>query len=268
MSLALVRDSLRATPRPRLLWLAEFILNPLFFGLAVVWLNLPETAGGLVLSVVLGIVIGVGFLALLGATLSWFVDHHAGGTPTLRTAFGKGLRHFFWLGIWGMFPLAVCIVLHWAESYQYQVPTYVRSMLPAGMRAHVSEAALLWLFLFIIAALFWVVTLAIWLPPAAQLAARGFRGFGREGFRAWGRSLGSLQYWLLTIICALLGVWLPTLLTDWMPKEGTPLNVEMTSMIGRFALAYVLALCAWMLLASTVGRAAAGAVTVKRGTTT
>src|SRR6185436_6272025 len=156
----------------------------------------------------------VGFLALFGATLSWYLDHHSGAAPTFRGAFGKGLRHFVWLAIWALVPLAVCRIIEWAEGYQYQLPTYLRSLLPAGMRAHISEAQLLWLYLFILAVLFWVVTLAVWLPPAAQLAARGFRGFGREGFRAWGRSLRSLQYWLIVIVTVLLGVWLPMLLMD------------------------------------------------------
>lgn len=260
MSLTIVRDSLRATPRPRLLWLAEFGMNPVFFGLFWFWLLIPESgAGSLLLSFTLAAVIGVGFLVLLGATLSWYADHHAGESPTVRSAFGKGLRHFVWLAIWGLVPLAVCRMIQWAESYQYQLPTYLRSILPAGMRAHVSEEQLLWLYQFILAVLFWVVTLAAWLPPAAQLAARGFRGFGREGFRAWGRSLRSLQYWLLVVVSVLAGVWLPMLLMDWKLKQGTTFGVEMTSLVGRLALAYLLALCAWMLLASAVGRAGAPA---------
>jgi len=258
MSLTIVRDSLRATPRPRLLWLAEFVLNPLFFALFWFWLLVPESGvGSLLLSFTLAALIAIGFLTLLGATLSWYADHHAGETPTLRSAFGKGLRHFIWLGIWGFFPVAVCMVLSWAEDYQYQLPTYLRSMMPMATRAHISEAQLLWLYLFILAVLFWVVTLGVWLPVAAQLAARGFRGFGREGFRAWGRSLRSLQYWLLVSFTVLLGVWLPRWLMEPNLKQGTAFNVELSSMLGRLALAFVLALCAWMLLASAVGRAAA-----------
>ena len=266
MSLAIVRDALRATPRPSLLWLAEFVLNPMLFALFWFWLLIPESGvGQLLLSFTLAALIAVGFLALLGATLSWYTGYHAGAAPTVRSAFGKGLRHFVWLAIWGFMPLAVCRIIEWAESYQYQLPTYLRSVLPMAIRAHVSEAQLLWLYLFFLAVLFWVVTLAIWLPPAAQLAARGFRGFGREGFRAWGRSLRSLQYWLLVAFTMLLGVWLPMLLMDWKLKQGTTFSVEMTSLIGRLALAYVLALCAWMLLASAVGRAGAP-VAAKRDT--
>ena len=267
MSLAIVRDSLRATPRPRLLWLAEFVLNPVLFAAFWLWLLVPESGvGSLLLSFTLAALIAIAFLVLLGATLSWYTDHHAGENPTLRSAFGKGLRHFVWLGIWGFFPIAILLLLSWAESYQYQLPAYVRSLLPMGIRAQVSEAQLLWLYLFILAALFWVVTLGAWLPPAAQLAARGFRGFGREGFRAWGRSMRSLQYWLLVAATVLLGVWLPMLLMAWKLKQGTTFGVEMTSLAGRLALAYVLALCAWMLLASAVGRAGASAA-LKRDTT-
>jgi hypothetical protein len=264
MKLAMLTDSLRSTFKPRLLWLAEFFGNPLIVVLALVWLQLPETGLGLTLTVALGVVIGVGFLSLAGATLAWFADHHAGQTPTLRGAFGNGLRHFWLLGVWGMAALAWCHVVEWSEGYRYQFPTYVRSELPMWLRVHVSEAQLLWVFLSVLAVAFWVAMPAIWLPPAAQLAARGFRGFGREGFRAWGRSLKRWQYWLAVALCAVIGVWLPTLLLGLRPMEpvttptvqASSLRWQMTSLVLRMFAAYVLALFAWMWVASATGRAA------------
>lgn len=264
MRLALIRESLRTAFRPRLLWLAEFLLNPAFALLAMAWLQLPETAGGLALTVVLGLAIGVGFLTLAGATLAWFTDEHAGAAPTLRGSFAKGLRHCWLLAIWAMAALAWCRVVDWAESYQYQLPNYVRSMMPAGMRGAVSEPMLLWLFLFVLGVASWVVMPAAWLPAAAQLAARGFRGFGREGFRAWGRALKSGQYWVTVALCALLGVWLPKLLLGLRPEEpvagaAPAVAAQMASLVVRLLAAYVLALCAWMWVASATGRAGAKA---------
>jgi hypothetical protein len=259
MKLALIRDSLRATPRPRMLWLAEFVGNPLFLLLAVLWLQLPETAGGLTLTVLLGLVIAVGFLVLAGATLAWFAGYHAGATPTVRGAFGKGWRHFWLLGIWALVPLAVCRVLAWAEGYQYQLPNFLRSMMPAGMRGVLTENVMLWLFEFVLAVAFWVVLPAFWLPAAARLASHGL-GFGREGFRSWGRSLRRLQYWLVLGLAALIGVGLPQFLLDVTPKAGPSprFGAEMTSLVLRVLLAYLLALFAWMWAASATGRAGAG----------
>lgn len=265
MKLALMRDSLRSTFKPRGLWLAEFFGNPLIVLLALVWLQLPETGFGLALTVLLGTVIVVAFLALAGATLAWFADHHAGESATLRGAFAKGLRNFWLLGIWGMAALAWCHVIDWAEGYRYQFPTYVRSELPMWLRVHVSEAQLLWIFLAVLAAAFWVAMPAVGLPPAAQLAARGFRGFGREGFRAWGRSIKSWQYWVAIALAAVVGVWLPTLLIALRPMErlttptvqASSLSWQMTSLVLRMLAAYALALLAWMWVASATGRAAA-----------
>ena len=258
MKLALIRDSLRITPRPRLLWVAEFVLNPLLFAGFWLWLLLPEAS---VFQLLLGLfligLVGVVFLALVGATLSCYGELHAGGAPTLRSSFGKGLRHFPWLAIWGLVLVAGYLVVDWAEGYQYQLPTYLRSLLPAALRARLTEERLLWLFLFLLGVVFWVILPALWLPPAAQLAARGFRGFGREGFRAWVRSLKSLQYWLTLALAALIGVYAPIKLMDWTPKQGTSLNLQMTSMVVRLVVAYVLALFAWMWAASAVGRAGA-----------
>jgi hypothetical protein len=260
MKLALVGDSLRATFRPWSLWLAEFLLNPVFALLAVVWLQLPETAGGLTLTVLLGLVIVVGSLTLAGATLAWFVEHHEGGAPTLRGAFGKGLRHFWLLGIWGLVMLVGCHVVEWMRGYEYQFPNYVRSMMPAGMRNVFSEQMVHSLYLWKLAFLFWVILPALWLPPAAQLAAQGFRGFGRDGFRAWGRSLKSWQYWLMVALCALVGVWMPMLLMGMAPTESInppppPLSTQMMSLIFRLAISYALALFGWMWVASATGRA-------------
>ena len=256
--LALTRDALRATPRPRLLWLAEFVGNPLLFLCFWLWLLIPEASGAqLTGSVVIATLIGIAFLTLAGATLAWYVDYHAGETPTLRSVFAKGLKHFLWIAIWGLAALAVLKVVAWAGGYEYQLPTYLRSKMSQGMRAHITEEGLHTTFNWVLAIVSWVLLPALWLPPAAQLAARGLRGFAREGFRAWGRSLVSWQYWVLVAVCAFVGVWVPARLMDWIPKDGSSLTAETWSMVVRLLLSYLLALFAWMLLASTVGRAGA-----------
>jgi hypothetical protein len=260
MKLAITRDSLRATPQPKLLWAAEFLGNPLLFLGFWLWLLIPEASGAQIFgSLLVAAVVGVAFLTLAGATLSWYVDHHAGETPTLKSVFLKGLKHFLWIAIWALAALAVLKLVDWAGGYEYQMPTYVRSKMSSGMRNHITEEGLHSFFNFVLAVVTWVLLPALWLPPAAQLAARGLRGFAREGFRAWGRSLASWQYWVLVIVCAFVGVWLPGKVMDWIPKAGTPLRLETYSMLARLLLSYLLALMAWMLLASTVGRAGAPA---------
>ena len=256
MNLALIRDSLRATPRPWTVWLLEFFVNPALALLAVVWLQMPEgSVGQLVLSSLLALVLGVIFFTVAGTTLSWYVDHHAGNAPGFKSALRKGLRHFLWLAIWSCAALAVLSILDRLAAYQYQLPNYLRSAMPVGLRAHTTEEGLLSSFHFFIGAITWWILPALWLPPAAQLAARGFRGFGREGFRAWGRSLARWQYWFMMGMGAAVGVWLPTLLLDRAPDEKASLGALMTSLILRMVFSYLLALWGWMMVASSVGRA-------------
>jgi hypothetical protein len=260
MKLAVIRDSLRATPRPWAVWLLEFLVNPALALLAIVWLQMPESgAGQLILSSLLALVLGVVFFTVAGTTLSWYGDHHAGNAPGFKSALGKGARHFLWIAIWALAALAVLRFVDWAEGYQYQVPNYLRSMMPAGLRAHTTEEGVLLAFNFVLGAISWWLLPVFWLPPAAQLAARGFKGFGREGFRAWWRSLKSWQYWVMVGVGAFLGVWLTSWLLNRPPNDKADLTAQLLSLVFRMILAYLLALWAWMMTASATGRAAVGA---------
>ncbi len=257
MTLALIRDSLRATPRPWAVWLLEFFVNPALALLAIVWLQMPESSvGQLILSSLLALVLLIVFFAVAGTTLSWYADYHAGNPTGFKAALGKGLRHFVWIAIWACAALALLYVLSWLADYQYQIPNYLRAKMPAGLRAHTTEEGLLSTFNFIVGAITWWILPVFWLPVAAQLAARGFRNFGREGFRAWGRSLKSWQYWVMMGLGAAIGVWLTNVILNRPPNDKADLTGQLLSLVFRFIVAYLLALWAWMMAASATGRAA------------
>lgn len=256
MTLDLARDSFRALPRPRLLWLAEFVGNPALVAFFLLWLLIPEaTAGQLLLSLVLAAVLAGAFLVLLGATLAWFHEHHRGGGPTLRGAFRTAARHLGAVLVWSVPVFLLWCLLESLYDYRYQLPAYITSLLPATVRGWLGQDTLVTAYSAVIAILFWVIVPGLLLPLGVQAAAHGFRGFGGDGLRAWGRALRRAAYWLVLLLAAVVGVWAPGVLLGWTPKPGGALSVEMASLVGRMFLAYLLALFAWMLVASAAARA-------------
>jgi hypothetical protein len=103
----------------------------------------------------------------------------------------------------------------------------------------------------------WIVLPGLTLPFALSCAGRGFRGL--LAFGDWGRALRSLGYWLMLIVAALLGVLCLEAIMGWRldPKTAT-LAGEETSLVFRLLFAYLLAIFAWLLAASMLGRTVAG----------
>ena len=59
----------------------------------------------------------------------------------------------------------------------------------------------------------------------------------------------TLRYWLSSALLVLAGIWLPGLLIGWVPKFQS-FGAQTSSMILRFALAYTIALAAWLAIAA------------------
>ena len=55
----------------------------------------------------------------------------------------------------------------------------------------------------------------------------------------------TLRYWIGSALLLLAGIWLPGLIVGWVPKF-TSFGAQTASMIVRFALAYAIALAAWL----------------------
>ena len=61
------------------------------------------------------------------------------------------------------------------------------------------------------------------------------------------------RYWLGSALLVLAGYWLPGLLIGWVPKFQS-FGAQTASMIVRFALAYAIALAAWLAIAALARR--------------
>jgi hypothetical protein len=63
----------------------------------------------------------------------------------------------------------------------------------------------------------------------------------------------TLRYWLSSALLVLAGIWLPGLLIGWVPKFQS-FGAQTASMILRFALAYAIALAAWLSITTLARR--------------
>jgi len=161
-------------------------------------------------------------------------------------AFRHALRHIIALAIW-IIPLAA---LEWllfrCLRYAPQFGVWFWQKAPAlrfgspRVIFHVAQ----WLIVLTMALL-----VALWAPIASTVAAAGLKP-GRM-FRSW-RILKRGSYWLWFVALALAGVYLPYKLVWWIPDLST-LRAQAWSMAGRFALAYLLLITAWVSLLLVIG---------------
>src|SRR6266568_4834284 len=246
------------------LWLLQFLLNPILFGLFAAWLLIPEAKiWQLALNVLLVVLIAAAALVLHAGTLNYFNDQFREQPAAVTTAFGRALRHFAAIA-----ACAVIFYLVWSlagglDRYQETFSIYVRSMLPASARGRIPLGVLTGIFDFLVFLLPWVVVPGLFLPLALRAADQGFRGFRREGWQAWRTTVASLYYWLILAVAAFLGVYGSTTLLSWRPNSESPTFAsETANLVLRLSLAYALGLYSWMVACSLIGRRSASAQSV------
>ena len=91
----------------------------------------------------------------------------------------------------------------------------------------------------------WIVPAVILLPLAEQVTADGIRGLFRIVWRA--------RYFPTAVVLIIAGAYLPYVLIGWHPQL-TGLAMQTTSLAVRFAAAFLLAVSAWLILASLIAR--------------
>lgn len=97
----------------------------------------------------------------------------------------------------------------------------------------------------------WFAFVVLWLPLAAA-ALVGESELWGVAMRAW----RSLRYWLATLVCAVVGHTAFWKLAEWVPK-AKGIAMETASMLARFAVGYVIALGAWLVILALVEEAIA-----------
>jgi hypothetical protein len=238
------------------IWLLQFFLNPILAGLFAVWLLIPEAKiWQLALNVFLALIIAAAALVLHAGTLNYFSDQFREQPATVTTAFGRALRHFAAIAVCAMVFYLVWTLAGGLDRYQVAFPTYVRSALPASLRAHISLGALTAFFEFLVFVLQWVVVPGLLLPLALLGADQGFRGFGRSGWTSWKSTIASLHYWAILALAAFLGVYGSSTILGWRPASESPTFAgETANLAFRLFLAYALGLFSWMVTCSLIGR--------------
>ncbi len=250
------RQILAGSFRNGRLWLIQFFLNPILFGLFAAWLLIPEAKiWQLGLNVLLVVLIAAAALLLHAGTLNYFSDQFREQPAAVTTAFGRALRHFAAIAVCAIVFYVVWALAGGLDAYHETIPTYFRSMLPASVRQHMSLGALIWTLDGLVFLLKWVVVPGLLLPLALLAADQGFRGFGLAGWKAWKTTIVSLHYWLILAVAAFLGVYGSDTTMGWRPASASPTFAgETANLVFRLFLAYGLGLFSWMVACSLIGR--------------
>jgi hypothetical protein len=210
----------------RVLCILHLLGNAILLWVAYEWLNIGESSMmRLTESLLLAALIMIAALWLHGSALAHFANEDR---SKLGPALGTALKHLLPLFILALFVVVIYFALgSWDSSMETTT----------GTLKTVSDVAL-WL-------LRWLIFPVLLLPLAANVAAKGFRGYTAEAWRLSKRAI----YWIEVVALLLAGIWVPLKIVTWVPKlDG--FGLQFTSVLIRFFVAYLLFVVAWLLLES------------------
>ncbi len=222
-------------------------------GVAVyAWLLIPEaTVWQIGASAVVAAGLVGAFLWLHGGTVNVFAES-AGAGSTGWQAFAGSARRVPALFAWLVVLIAARGLLHVGDEQGWAIAiaswltlTLKRPISPHDVAAWLLRGQTL---------LDWSA-IALWLPLGREVARAGFAAF-RVGWQSWRETVTSIRYWLAVIVLWIVGVYLPSVLVNWVPEAGS-LWLEVTSLVLRFLPAIVLALTAWLTLLALLAQPAA-----------
>lgn len=252
-----LKDALIVTVTSWRLWLAQLVGNAMIALAFVWWLRLPDAHWWQLLFGLLLIIAIVGAALVLHAgTLDYCCNAHEAKDARLGDSFRRAFRHLPAILIWALVFLFLEWLISKLDSYSVSFPGYLRSEFPAWMRRMISEQRLDSTFSGLIWLLRWVIVPGLFLPFALFSVEKGFRGL--IAFRDWRHAIGSLVYWVVLLVAALIGVSSTQVLMSWTldPKTAS-LGAEETSLFFRGLFSYLLGIFAWLLACSMLGRRAA-----------
>ena len=203
----------------------------LLLSLFYAWLGIADrSVSQVLLSAVLGIAIVAGALWLIAGALAG---------PE-----GFALRRMPKVVMWLAAAALAGVACIWLASYRPRVGLHVASQLTQWFRRPVKPSSIGALYV----ALLWTAGGAgvLALLPFASRAASGGKTTAVSALRQW-------RYWIAGAAAGAAGFLFPTLLIGWVPKfQG--FAAQSASLLARFAVAYTLALAAWLALAALARR--------------
>jgi hypothetical protein len=231
--------------RTSMLILLHLLANALLLWLAYLWLGVGEsTMFRLALSAADALVILALVCWLHGATFAYF---RTGAPRGVNAAFRTALRHLPALLLLAVAVIVLYLLLAMWDAYSAQPAFKWASYLTLKLRRPVKPAAILAVFRAVLWVVRWVLLPLALLPMFSGVAARGWSGFGEFGW-PWKRLI-----WLAAPVSLLCALWAPFRLYDWVPHVNG-FGLEMLSFALRVALAYLMFVAGWLILAFVTSR--------------
>jgi hypothetical protein len=183
--------------------------------------------------------------AALVAGSAWL---HGAGLAALS---GRDVREAFTVSLQSLLKLSAyaCVIIFaliaWDQTLagQQRIDNWTASLLTRLSQKPVSPASIAWILPWKLRAWFVLLGLAL-LPFAAQSVG------SVESAKA---VLRKPAWWILGVLLAFTGLYLPYRLIHWVPVSGSLVS-ELLSALVRFTLAYALAVASWLTAASLLAR--------------
>jgi hypothetical protein len=243
-------DTLRNVMDSKRVGLVHAVGNALLMIAFFYWTRIPEENGWqFSLTVVGGAAIGFATLWLHCATFSFF-------RPTSERSFRVSLREsvaripafFVWTVVFG----CVLWMIGQLWNYDEQAGGYGRHLLPLFLRRAITPRSMFSAWHWLVWILYFLVWPILFLPVGGQVAVKGFRGFfGRAAFRP----TREVRFWIVFLICFLVGAYVPYTLVWMVPRKPSSLTAQTWSMVLRLGFAYLLLVTTWVVLCAAIMRA-------------
>jgi hypothetical protein len=151
-----------------------------------------------------------------------------------------------------VFVLAVSWLILQLLDYRDSVSNTIASWLTLRLRRPIAPSSVGWVYAWLV----WLAAFVKWpfmlLPWAESAANSGLAAYRWENLKRPARTARRPRYWLQCLALLAVGAIIPCLLVSWTPPvKGIP--AETASLIVRFLAAYVIAVTAWLLMASNLG---------------
>jgi hypothetical protein len=217
--------------------LLQWIGNVAVILLAIAWLQVPDSyVWQFIFSVVAGLLLLFSFLWLHARTFRML---HA---STETASLGSRLLVLLITIVVGYLLL---LAISAGRDYESLFAGYWNSKFSAGTRTFFTYPRLVQWQEYLYNLLQWLFA-AILLPVAFIGASTGLRGGWKQIRGVYKR----LSYWIVAILSGLIGYYLSSALTSWIPDHGTA--GEILSVILRFGLAYTIDILLWCFVLALV----------------
>lgn len=223
------------------LFLLHLIGNGLLLWLGYYWLGSGESDGAhLAWSALVLLFFICSVVWLHGTALARF---RPDANLSVTQAAGRTARNLIPLFALGILALIVYALLAWWHDSFAHAAFVAGSYATMRLRKPVPPSSVERGFHVFIWILRWLVVPVILLPLASALAVHGWAGWRWGSLRPGKR----VVYWIEVCALLALAIWVPLRLVAWVP-EAAHFNTQMISFLARFGAAYLLLVCALLVL--------------------